>query len=539
MNTLLSVLREQQKKIDPKLLIFLVLLLNVKLLVKLLAIVLIYLLQPDFKFAQSFKKSGFGIFYAILLGLAIFNALMNGLFGIENYWAVFLLGTFGWAACFLVTHQLRVFAEKLSQQKLENTLAALFLLNAAVSIAVLISIIFETGHFNPYQYQGNFQKYFINTGDYIKGVSFDTSTTNAALNGMGMIYFFYRKNWMMLMVCLFILVLAGSNLVNMLVLLTLAFLLLFKSTKLEKSIIFLCVLPFIIFWAKVSPQNNEYIASYFKKNTSGTPAQNISKKPPVLTQIPDNELNPDQLKKKTAILFLDSVGKKMMDSFHVVQINASSPVLQAALEKKSIPKPDIHTSAYQHKDDSNKIKKEWIQFALDNQIPQGTNSGDSRIPGKIKAIKETLLHLKKDHFYSLTGMGMGNFSSRLAFKVSGLGIAGSYPASLAYINPDFEINHLKLHLSYFTKQEKLHSVVNTPNSVFDQLLSEYGIAGMLAFFIFYAGFILKRSRCLRYGLPLLILMLGLFFTDYWFELLSVVVVFELLIYTDFKTITDD
>jgi len=37
---------------------------------------------------------------------------------------------------------------------------------------------------------------------------------------------------------------------------------------------------------------------------------------------------------------------------------------------------------------------------------------------------------------------------------------------------------------------------------------------------------LKEAR--SYGLPLLLLMAGAFFTEYWFEQLSVVVLFELL-----------
>eukprot|EP01039_Chlorochromonas_danica_P015397 gene15397-18091_t len=35
---------------------------------------------------------------------------------------------------------------------------------------------------NPFRYQGQYQKYFLGTGDYIKGVTFDISTTNAVIN---------------------------------------------------------------------------------------------------------------------------------------------------------------------------------------------------------------------------------------------------------------------------------------------------------------------------------------------------------------------
>jgi hypothetical protein len=71
-------------------------------------------------------------------------------------------------------------------------------------------------------------------------------------------------------------------------------------------------------------------------------------------------------------------------------------------------------------------------------------------------------------------------------------------------------------------------VINKPDSVYGQLLGEYGLAGVVCFFLFYAGFFLRRARTLPYGLPLLLLLGASFFTEYWFEQLSVVVLFEFL-----------
>ena len=152
----------------------------------------------------------------------------------------------------------------------------------------------------------------------------------------------------------------------------------------------------------------------------------------------------------------------------------------------------------------------------------------NKLPGKILALQQTADYLKTNPSHLMTGTGMGNFSSKLAFKASALDIAGYYPDKYAYIDPAFQENHLALYLSFFTKREGLHSVINTPHSVFDQMAGEYGLTGLAAFFILYILFFAKRIKKLSYGLPILVFMTGLFFTEYWFEQLSIVFLFELL-----------
>jgi len=110
-----------------------------------------------------------------------------------------------------------------------------------------------------------------------------------------------------------------------------------------------------------------------------------------------------------------------------------------------------------------------------------------------------------------------------------LGIAGGYPANYVYINNDFERSQLSLYLEYFSRDSGLHSAVNTPNSVYIQLLGEYGAGGLLIFVCCYALYFLRRYRYLTYGLPVLLLLGAAFFIDYWFEQLSIVIFFELLL----------
>ena len=53
-------------------------------------------------------------------------------------------------------------------------------------------------------------------------------------------------------------------------------------------------------------------------------------------------------------------------------------------------------------------------------------------------------------------------------------------------------------------------------------------------FNFLYGFFLRRNRQLTYGIPSIILLSGIFFIDYWFEQLSIVVLFELLLFLNIR-----
>ena len=134
----------------------------------------------------------------------------------------------------------------------------------------------------------------------------------------------------------------------------------------------------------------------------------------------------------------------------------------------------------------------------------------------------------------IVGDGIGNFSSKLAFKATGLGFEGGYPAKYIYISRDFLSNHLDIYLNFFSRRSGLHSLTNSPYSVYDQLIAEYGLLGIAAFAVFYLGFFTKHFKKLTYGIPILIMMMAFFFIDYWFEQLSVIVFFELLLLLNIK-----
>lgn len=457
-------------KFDWPLLGFLVLVLDVKLAVKLIAVFFIYLYRPDMRFGfrfKDFRESKLPLFYFCMPVFAVLTWLFRHQFGM-NQDAMLLGALVFWGVSILVIHQLRLFADKSDPEKLHRTISLFFLLNILISFGTMLSIMIETGSINPYTYTGLGQTYFISTGDHIQGITFDFSLTNALISAMGLVYFLTRKQWGMSIACMCVLLMAGSNLTNLLIAIILLILFFFRSSKAQKVVTGICLLCLVVFMKFISPENKNYAAA-------------------TLTNIAEHKV-------------IDVVTKEDTN-YH---ISAKEVVLMKKAE----------------------VMEEKFTF---KPTPQ-----QARFPGKIISYEQTIQFLMANPLYLPLGVGAGHFSSKLAFRASGLGTDGGYPAKLTFIDPIFQHNHLALFLYYFTKGNKHHSIIHTPFSVYNQVLGEYGFAGVLALLIFYFGFFIRRARKGLYGWLMLGLLAAAFCTDYWFEQLSIVILFEFLWFMDIR-----
>ncbi|MEO5998831.1 MAG: hypothetical protein ABIN89_18820 [Chitinophagaceae bacterium] len=530
------------QQINWELLLFLILFLNVKLWVKVLSVIITCILNRKTLFTVKFWQNKMLLFYMSIILIGILNILFQADSLTFNYLAAAAVGILFWLLAAFASYQCFRIIEKSEPATVHATLNLFFLLNVLVSFAMFGKIIIETGAINPYTYQGLYQKYFITTGDYIRGISFDTSTTNAILNAFAVVYFINRKKALFTLLCMAALLLTGSNLTNMLLTGVLGFVFIFQSGRDQKSLIGICVACLIIFMVKISPQNNKYVQGSFKR---------ILRKDSIMPPAPhadiiakaDSLLSTDERKQKFAKLYLDSMAslslkKSLVVSGNKVEAIETTPVLPAPpAEKPSLPKDNIHSIPFQRKREETPLQKELIAYVKKDKKEDSiisSNKDGNRIPGKVLALQQTYHFFQRHPLKLLTGNGMGNFSSKLAFRTTGLNIAGGYPLKYVYINREFRENHLAIFLYYFSKDAQLHSIINMPNSVYDQLLSEYGIAGLLVFFIFYIGYYARKRKLLTYGIPVLLVMLGAFLVEYWFEQLSVLVVFELLLLLNIK-----
>ena len=331
-----------------------------------------------------------------------------------------------------------------------------------------------------------------------------------------------------------VLLLTASNITNLLLCLVLLYLFIFRTGKDQKSIIVVCLVMGVVFLTQVSPQNNKYIINLYERLSRDIPAEKpVYLNTTPITAIPDSLLDRDHQKQKIAQLYLDSLNSVVAKN---EKKTAPEPALKF-IEKPVIPKDSIHTPSFQHKKDTTTVEKNLLRF-IDLQRSAATAGPIAQpsihIPGKLLALQQTFQYFKQHPLKIFTGLGMGNFSSKLAFRTTAMKIAGGYPQKYSYISNAFKTNHLDLYIFYFTKFDDLHSIANSPNSTYDQLVSEYGLAGILAFVFLYVGFFLRKLDKKSYALPLMFVMMGSFFADYWFEQLSVVVLFELFLFLDIK-----
>lgn len=520
---------------DWRLFIFLLLFMNVKIPVKAIAILFVYLSQPDFKFGFRLKNSRLPLFYLLVFPIAAIAFITDKSLFTINYLMVFGWALTCWAMALLAIHQLKLMVEKLTAETIYDTLIVFFIINALFSAGNLIYIMWVTKTINPYTFRGMNQQYFINTGDNIAGVSFDISSTNAIICALGALFFIFKRNLTMALVCMATLALTFSNMVSLLFVQVLAFTFIFKSTRDQKSIIVAAILVYVVSLVKISPENANYIDEMMKEmfakakvtspNGSSSPQKN---------DIPDRR----EQRRKFAQHYLDSLSNARDKR---EKVNAFDEKLRKLPQTDGgrvyIPPPDTFKPEYFISHDTTPDRKQLLDFIVLHQAQLPLSRMKDLIPrqqGKITAMIQTATYLKAHPKKSIFGLGPGNFSSKIAFRAAGAGIRGQYSPRHVYIHPAFMANHLDLYLNYFSRNISFRSVRNNPCSTYDQLLSEYGIAGLIIFVVFYLGYFARHYKKLSYGLPILLLAAGVLFIDYWFEQLSVMVIFELLLLLDIK-----
>ena len=337
---------------NGELLFFLLLFVDVKLVVKIGALVMIYILNPNFRFGFKIKNSRLPLFYLAVIGIAIVNWLLFRYFSL-TYTLSLLTGIFFWTLCILAIHQVKLYVEQTEISVLHNTLMLFFIINIVFSLLNLTMILFEIGIQNPFLYQGNYQKYFINTGDYIKGVSFDTSTANALINAFGVVYFLSQRKYLMVTGCMLVMLLTASNFTNFILVSIFCYLFLFKSNKEQKSVMIICLIFLITFLAKFSPQNDKYIVEKFNDYfPSAKPKEPTNIKVIRITDKPDSILNAEEKNEKIAQLYMDSLDRERLAKEQLLKQEGADAVPDAYVERPEIETPSIHSAPFQSKKDT-------------------------------------------------------------------------------------------------------------------------------------------------------------------------------------------
>lgn len=524
-------LRDKAAKLNWPLLVFLLLVLNVKLVVKLAAVIIICLLNWKKTSIRDFFTQRYLFFYFGMIIIAVIN-LLTGLKQLNmTYLFTAGLGMGYWMMCAVIAYQLFIIVKLGDAERLHNTISVFFLLHIAVVFIGLLRIMIETGSINPYTYMGMNVKYYMSTGDYISGITFDAPVTTAVISAFGVLYFLYRQRFIFSLLCMAALIINASNFTNLVMAGIFVFCFVFYSNRLQKSFIVIQLVMLIVFMAKISTRNYEHVGR-LAYQVMNKPFDLPKVKTPTLDELkkmPDSSLTGEEKKKKTARIYIDSLNTIKLG------INYKPPMTE--LEEKIMAQKPVVNEFKESPAVAEHINR-YGQFIQQSYNPDERNQLDSlynwKSPGKLIAGKQLIGFFKNHPGKMFFGNGVANFSSRLAFKATLLDIGGRYPASMKYIHPDFFTNHLYTYLYYHSKDQSMHKASNTPDSVYYQLAGEYGIAGLLLLFVLYIGYFLRNIVKRSYGLLLLFLLTGTFLGEYWFEQFSVVVLFELLFFIDMK-----
>ncbi|MGE5106260.1 MAG: hypothetical protein ACM3H8_01855 [Sphingobacteriales bacterium] len=158
-------------------------------------------------------------------------------------------------------------------------------------------------------------------------------------------------------------------------------------------------------------------------------------------------------------------------------------------------------------------------------------------PRKFTSFKQTYSYATSNVINFMIGAGPGNFSSRAAFVFGGEYVSW-LPITMVYRSEAFEHNHFQLWNKEILSHPYQDGTANQPFSIYNQLLGEYGIVGLLVFIFLYIGYYLKKYSSFTYGRYLLVFILLIALMDYWFEYISIMILFEVLMFLQIKEIDE-
>jgi hypothetical protein len=471
-----------QKGIFLPLLAFLLIFTVDKILLKFAGIALIYLLCPDFRFRKDTGKVP--MFYPLLVALEILKfLLLNNDFS-TGHWVSFLLGSLFWIISYLAMRQMQLIVDQVEKEKIDRTLILFFSINAVISLIDLLWAIYRSGSPNPYNF--NDPNFGNSTGDLIKGIFNGPSFLNMMINSFFLFLFLTTRRYWLALTAFLVILLTTSNFANLVLLPVLIAFVITAREKLARvwAAILLVLLP--AFYFVVAPSNFRYL---------------------------------------TNSIFVPKKQQQEMIAYEK----------QAILRQKEFRrKRSGHTLAY-----SASNVDSMLSLQLDSMADSAVAVTGKL--GKLQSLKETAQYIASGPKPLIFGAGMGCFSSFLALRMSdanreeGSRLFQHLPL---FISGPFRENHYKIFKAIYSLPREFHSVKHFPNSFINQLFGEYGLMGVALFLLTYVWFFVRRYRQLSYGRYLLFLLGGYLMFDYLFEYLSVVTVFELLVFLDLRRSKD-
>ena len=511
-------------KTDWAFLVFLLGATYVKLYVKVLAIAF-YFLYTFYKRYKVERPPSVTYFYFLMPVTGFLSSVLQGSFGDEGYLTGFVFGSFTWLIGGLISYLVYVAVVNSPEASSEATVKSFFRINLLVCLGTFLVLVIQSGHPMPYWYWSSSEFYGTSTGDHIKGVFANNSVTNAMICAMGVIYFLYRRNMKWALACMLMSLMSTSNLT--LLLLSGILILIFVFTSMLRRKVVLLFLSILVIYPTLSPLNLTYINTTYKQ--TGDESQVLRTRGIDTIAMKRPPAAPDMDALDSAFL---SYNRKVLKP-HFYKLPLSDTFLFNTADELKYMKANGRAKA--QKGSNTVLKQDFLKrtiekwYGLKYEFTPLTSYYD---PIKVYTHLQTLHFLKSERRNLLFGAGPGNFSSKLAIKTTGLGLQGAYPLSDIYASKPFEQYQFYSLMYVLSLPVSEHSTINMPNSIYNQVAGEYGFIGIILFAGMYLWFFAKRWRRLSYGLPLLLVTLAFLGFEYWFEMLTLTVIFEWLMFID-------
>lgn len=510
----------KNSKADWMFLLFLAGATNVKLYVK-LAVVILYVLYCIYK-GYSFKKpESIHWFYMLMPFAGFAGAMLHNSFANPDYSPAFLFGSFYWFLGGAISYLLYLTVVNTNKENVHATLKMFFAVNAIISTGELVVMMINSGHIMPYWYWGPDMYYGGATGDHIFGITASISVTNAMITALGALYFVIKKEIKWALLCAVISMLCTSNL-TLIFLLAILFLviLLYKDTKVKIYAAYIFILSSVMY-PVLTYDNIEYLGTVYTedikyKEYTETELATIQK-------ITSLEWKDEKEFEVTASTF-----KQPNNNYYKTRLNDTFATSYSStlkyIQLYNVLKTDKVNNVFAE-EDIKKLILQWYGIRHENMALSTFHN-----PIKLYTNLQTADYLLSDTKNLIAGAGIGNFSSKQAIKTTGLGLQGKYPIKNLYASESFLEYHMYSLLYVLGLPVSEHSIINMPNSVYNQIAGEYGLLGIMLFIVLYLGYIWKRKKILGASIFIVLLTLAFLGFEYWFEMISLTVIFELLLF---------
>lgn len=435
--------------------------------------------------------------------------------------------------------------------KIKKTVTLFFILNILISFIEVGHIYLMNGGVNPYSILGVFS---MSTGDWIFGITRNSSHFNSLINLFAIIFFLQNKKYIYAIMGLLIVLLINSNVTTLLLIAFLVFYALINN-KTQKIIVLLFMGIIFTFFQKVSPENLYYIISIVDKNYFDKVHEKNLKAASDQQRddyVRDSIIQHFRTESEVSLSIEEETPKIVEKNGESKSKNKSQNNSEGEAEKEKAFQKVLYDfdnvamsvnraseeKLLKHIMDNNTTINDYISLTYPEGITKEDTLAFEQYPmGKIVSFKQTLDFVASDPIVLLFGAGPGNFSSKLAFSTSGVLKRDLNLANNSQITQSFKENHLKLYCYFFSKDLGAHSITNIPFSSFNQVLGEYGVIGVFLFLIYYIFFYLKRFKLLTYGKYLVLIIIPVLLMDFMFEELTMILLFEILLLLDLKQST--